>query len=141
MRLCLQIVYYDGQFNDARMAVSVACTAAAAGAAICNHAEVTQLIKDPATGRVVGAKVRDNLTGTTNDVYAKVVINATGPFSDSIRCVCLGAILFGNLFSLPCLPPRPLCFPFGLSMGPKSFWGASSLTKHNPPTMNHSTRF
>lgn len=40
-----QIVYYDGQFNDARLAVTLALTAALAGATVLNHAEVTRLIK------------------------------------------------------------------------------------------------
>ncbi len=40
-----QIVYYDGQFDDARLNVSLACTAALAGAAIMNYAEVTELLK------------------------------------------------------------------------------------------------
>ena len=80
-----QIVYYDGQFNDSRLAVAVACTAAAAGAAVANHAEATGLIKDPTTGRVIGAHIRDTLTGKSMEVYARVVINATGPFADGIR--------------------------------------------------------
>jgi len=78
------IVYYDGQFNDARMNVALACTAARAGATVLNHAEVTGLIKDE-RGKVVGAKVRDALTGSMWDVHAKVVVNATGPFSDALR--------------------------------------------------------
>ena len=41
----MQIVYYDGQFDDARLNVSLACTAALAGAAIMNYAEVTELLK------------------------------------------------------------------------------------------------
>lgn len=44
------IVYHDGQFNDSRLAVVLACTAAAAGAAVLNHAEVTQLLKVRAGG-------------------------------------------------------------------------------------------
>ena len=43
--LAVQIVYYDGQFDDARLNVSLACTAALAGAAIVNYAEVTELLK------------------------------------------------------------------------------------------------
>jgi glycerol-3-phosphate dehydrogenase len=78
-------VYYDGQFNDSRLAVAVACTAAAAGAAVVNHAEARSLLTDPATGRVVGARVRDALGGGEVEVHARVVINATGPFADQIR--------------------------------------------------------
>ncbi|CAL5218513.1 g200 [Coccomyxa viridis] len=78
------IVYYDGQFDDARLNVSLACTAALAGAAIMNYAEVTELLKDE-DGQIVGARVRDVLRKRLQDVYARQVINATGPFSDSIR--------------------------------------------------------
>ncbi|BDA44400.1 Glycerol-3-phosphate dehydrogenase, mitochondrial [Coccomyxa sp. Obi] len=78
------IVYYDGQFDDSRLNVSLACTAAMAGATVLNYAEVTRLIKDE-DGRVVGATVKDVLRNKSCDVYALQVINATGPFSDSIR--------------------------------------------------------
>jgi glycerol-3-phosphate dehydrogenase len=40
-----QIVYYDGQFDDSRLAVTLACTAARAGATVLNYAEVTRLLK------------------------------------------------------------------------------------------------
>ena len=46
-RLRLQIVYYDGQFDDSRLCVALACTAALAGAAITNHTEATKLLKVP----------------------------------------------------------------------------------------------
>jgi len=78
------IVYFDGQFNDARMAVALACTAALGGATVANHTEVTGLIKD-ADGKVAGAKVKDNESGKQFDVYAKTVVNATGPFVDAVR--------------------------------------------------------
>lgn len=58
----LQIVYYDGQFDDARYNLAVAMTATLAGATVVNHAKVTRLLKN-AEGRVVGAAVRDTLTG------------------------------------------------------------------------------
>ena len=41
----VQIVYYDGQFDDARLNVALACTAVAAGAAVLNHTKVTKLLK------------------------------------------------------------------------------------------------
>jgi glycerol-3-phosphate dehydrogenase len=43
------------------------------------------LLKDPASGRVCGAHVRDQVSGREWDIRAKSVINATGPFSDTIR--------------------------------------------------------
>ena len=77
------VLYYDGQFDDARMNVSLALTAAHEGAAVANHLEVTALLKD--SKQLSGASVRDTLTGKTWDIRAKTVINATGPFLDAIR--------------------------------------------------------
>ncbi|XP_054639026.1 glycerol-3-phosphate dehydrogenase, mitochondrial isoform X2 [Dunckerocampus dactyliophorus] len=83
------IVYYDGQHNDARMNLAIALTAARYGAAMANYTEVVHLLKkkDPQTGadKVCGACCRDVLTGEEFDVKAKCVINATGPFTDSVR--------------------------------------------------------
>ncbi|EEF32794.1 glycerol-3-phosphate dehydrogenase SDP6, mitochondrial [Ricinus communis] len=79
------VVYYDGQMNDSRVNVSLACTAALAGAAVLNHAEVLSLLKDEAHGHIIGARIRDNLSGKEFDTYAKVVVNAAGPFCDSVR--------------------------------------------------------
>lgn len=77
------VVYYDGQFDDARMNVALALTAAEDGAAVVNHAEVVGLRKDD--GRLSGAQVRDRLSGDEVEVRARVVVNATGPFSDAVR--------------------------------------------------------
>lgn len=77
------IMYYDGQMDDARFNVSVALTAAMYGAAISNHTEVVNLIRKD--GKVVGARCRDNFEGDEFDVYAKIVVNATGPFTDGVR--------------------------------------------------------
>jgi glycerol-3-phosphate dehydrogenase len=57
------VVYYDGQMNDSRLNVGLACTAALVGAAVLNHAEVVDLIKDEFDERVIGARVRDTLSG------------------------------------------------------------------------------
>ncbi|XP_039925977.1 glycerol-3-phosphate dehydrogenase, mitochondrial isoform X2 [Hirundo rustica] len=83
------IVYYDGQHNDARMNLAIALTAARYGAATANYTEVRHLLKsaDTRSGRqrVCGVRCRDVLTGKEFDVRAKCVINATGPFTDSVR--------------------------------------------------------
>lgn len=79
------IMYYDGQMDDARFNISVALTAALYGSTVTNHTEVVSLIREGADGRVIGARCRDILTDEQFDVFAKVVINATGPFTDSIR--------------------------------------------------------
>ena len=77
------VVYYDGQFDDARMNVAIALTAAEQGATVVNHAEVTALRKED--GKVRGALVRDRESGRELEVAARVVVNATGPFTDSLR--------------------------------------------------------
>ncbi|XP_074072052.1 glycerol-3-phosphate dehydrogenase, mitochondrial [Macrotis lagotis] len=83
------IVYYDGQHNDARMNLSIALTAARYGAATANYVEVRSLMKkkDPNSSkmRICGARCKDMLTGQEFDVRAKCVINATGPFTDTVR--------------------------------------------------------
>ncbi|KAL8497853.1 hypothetical protein ACS0TY_021267 [Phlomoides rotata] len=79
------VVYYDGQMNDSRVNVALACTAALAGAAVLNHAEVVSFLRDEGTGRIIGARIRNQLSGNVFDTYAKVVVNAAGPFCDSVR--------------------------------------------------------
>ncbi|KAB5566718.1 FAD dependent oxidoreductase-domain-containing protein [Coniochaeta sp. 2T2.1] len=80
------LVYYDGQQNDARVNVSLALTASMYGATVLNHAEVTGLEKD-ASGRICGARIKDTVSGDDSEhvVYAKGVINATGPYSDAVE--------------------------------------------------------
>lgn len=77
------VLYYDGQFHDARMALSLALTAEQHGAIIVNHVAVTGLFKDGE--KIAGAELTDSLTGETWQVRAKGVINATGPFADQVR--------------------------------------------------------
>ncbi|XP_024873732.1 glycerol-3-phosphate dehydrogenase, mitochondrial isoform X1 [Temnothorax curvispinosus] len=82
------IVYYDGQQDDARMNLAVALTASRHGATVVNHVKVVNLLKglDRDGKRVlVGAHLKDELTGEEWDVKAKAIINATGPFTDHIR--------------------------------------------------------
>ncbi|KAG7160932.1 Glycerol-3-phosphate dehydrogenase-like [Homarus americanus] len=87
-RLVGAIVYYDGQHNDARMNLSIALTATRLGATIANHVRVVSLQKEKDENgqeHLCGAKVRDELTGQELTVRAKCIINATGPFTDTIR--------------------------------------------------------
>ncbi|MCO5589340.1 hypothetical protein L7F22_043306 [Adiantum nelumboides] len=79
------VVYYDGQFDDSRFNIALACTAALAGASVLNHAEAVALLKEETTGRITGARVRDHLTGREFDVHTKLVINAGGSFCDEVR--------------------------------------------------------
>lgn len=77
------VLYYDGQFHDARMALSLALTARNHGAVIANHVAVSGFIKD--AGKICGAELTDSLTGQTFHLYSQGVVNATGPFVDQIR--------------------------------------------------------
>ena len=77
------VLYYDGQFHDARMALSLALTAEQKGAVITNHVAVSGLLKE--NGKISGAELTDSLSGETWQLKAKGVINATGPFVDQIR--------------------------------------------------------
>lgn len=80
----------DGAHNDSRMNVSLAMTAALYGSTVVNHMEVTGLTKDE-SGKLNGALLKDVIPGKngkeTQDfsIRAKGIINATGPFTDSIR--------------------------------------------------------
>ncbi len=85
-RLKGAVEYHDGQFDDARMNVELALTAAAHGAVVVNYAEVEELVRDG--DRLAGAVVRDRAPlgdGTSIELSAKVVINATGPYADTLR--------------------------------------------------------
>lgn len=77
------VQYYDGQFDDARLAVNLAQTASTHGATLLNYAEVDSITKD-ATGKTDGVSFVDRLSGTAFTVQAKSVINATGVFVDDI---------------------------------------------------------
>lgn len=77
------VVYFDGQFDDARLNVSLILTADQQGAAVANRVELIGLLKQ--NGQLIGAALRDTTNGNEWELEASVIINATGPFSDSIR--------------------------------------------------------
>ncbi len=76
------VIYYDGQFDDARLAVNMAQTAAEQSAAVLNYMKVIRLLKK--NDIVSGVVVKDMETGTRYEVLARGVINATGVFTDGI---------------------------------------------------------
>uniref|UniRef100_A0A183BHE4 Glycerol-3-phosphate dehydrogenase n=1 Tax=Globodera pallida TaxID=36090 RepID=A0A183BHE4_GLOPA len=78
------LIYYDGQHNDARMNLAIVLSAIRNGAKCCNHVAVEHLLKDE-NGKLCGAQVKNMVTGEMFPVRAKCVVNATGPFTDSIR--------------------------------------------------------
>ncbi|HEY6487732.1 MAG: glycerol-3-phosphate dehydrogenase/oxidase [Terracidiphilus sp.] len=78
------VVYYDGQFDDARLLIHLAMTAADHGATVVNYCPATSLLRD-ADGYVNGLTARDTETGENFTLAARIVVNATGVFTDSIR--------------------------------------------------------
>lgn len=77
------VIYHDGQFDDARLAVNMAQTASELGATVLNYVKVTGLTKSNDT--ISGVTANDTLDGRAYALKARVVVNATGVFTDSIR--------------------------------------------------------
>lgn len=77
------IIYYDGQFDDARLAINLAQTAAEQGGVLLNYFKVTDLLKNDGD-KVSGVKARDLESGDEYQLQAKVVVNATGVFVDDV---------------------------------------------------------
>ncbi|MBC7783889.1 MAG: glycerol-3-phosphate dehydrogenase/oxidase, partial [Burkholderiales bacterium] len=78
------VMYHDGQFDDARLLISLAQTADAHGAALLNYAPVVRLLHD-SQGKVRGVDIRDLETGQECTIASRCVINATGAFVDAVR--------------------------------------------------------
>jgi glycerol-3-phosphate dehydrogenase len=78
------VMYYDGQFDDARLLINLVATAAAQGATLLNYVPVTGLTRD-AKGFIDGVAARDLEGGQETRIAARVVINAAGPFCDQVR--------------------------------------------------------
>jgi glycerol-3-phosphate dehydrogenase len=78
------VIYYDGQFDDARLLIHLAMTAADHGATVLNYCAATSLLRD-SEGYLNGVVARDEETGEEFSLPARVVVNATGVFTDSIR--------------------------------------------------------
>jgi glycerol-3-phosphate dehydrogenase len=76
------VLYYDGQFDDARLAIELARTAAEKGAVMLNYSRVDDLLKE--NGRVSGVRITDTISEQVHTIKAKTVINATGVFTDAI---------------------------------------------------------
>lgn len=89
-------VFYEGMHDDSRTNVAVAQTAAVEGAYIVNYCAATALLREtpagltegvatPASGRVVGAQVKDHVSGKEFTIRAKSVLLCGGPFTDELR--------------------------------------------------------
>jgi glycerol-3-phosphate dehydrogenase len=78
------VIYHDGQFDDARLVIHLAITAAEQGATLVNYARVTGITKND-QGFASGVTMLDEETGQEHQVTGQVVINATGAFTDAVR--------------------------------------------------------
>lgn len=77
------VLYHDGQFDDARLAINLAQTAAEQKGILINYMKVTGLVKS--TGKISGLQLVDQIDGSSFAIKAKIVINATGIFTDVLR--------------------------------------------------------
>jgi glycerol-3-phosphate dehydrogenase len=77
------VKYWDGQFDDARLALALARTAARQGALLVNYCAVTGLVHEE--GRIAGLRCRDTETGREHAIRARCVVNAAGVWVDSLR--------------------------------------------------------
>lgn len=76
------VLYFDGQFDDSRLAVNLAQTAVEQGATVINYCGVVSFTKTD--GRITGITAQDSISGETYTVSAKAIINATGVFADEV---------------------------------------------------------
>jgi glycerol-3-phosphate dehydrogenase len=77
------VMYHDGQFDDARLAISLALTLSDLGGVAINYLPATGIICD--AGLVTGVTARDRETGREFTIKGRAVINAAGPFVDEVR--------------------------------------------------------
>ncbi|MGD0475765.1 MAG: glycerol-3-phosphate dehydrogenase/oxidase [Candidatus Velthaea sp.] len=84
-RLFGGVEYHDGQFDDARLAIALARTAAENGAVVANYVRAERFVYD--CGRIAGVVAADLETGIELTIRATVVVNATGIFVDTLRAL------------------------------------------------------
>lgn len=77
------VVYWDGQFDDARLAIALARTAAEHGALLINYCAVTAV--EHKDGKVSGLRCEDRETGRVHSIRSRCVVNATGVWVDQLR--------------------------------------------------------
>lgn len=77
------VLYHDGQFDDARLAINMAQTAADYGAVVLNYVKAGRLLKE--NEKLVGIEATDLINGDVYTISSKCTINATGVFTDHLR--------------------------------------------------------
>ena len=79
------VVYYDGQFDDSRLAITLVRTLSDLGGTPLNYARVTGLLRSGPAGTIEGVEAVDGESGREMEIRARVVVNATGVFTDDVR--------------------------------------------------------
>ena len=79
------VLFHDGQFDDARLGWALVRTAANLNCVALNYAEATGLVES--RGAIKGVRVRDRVGGGEWVARGAVVVNATGPFADTLRAM------------------------------------------------------
>lgn len=79
------VLYHDGQFDDARLGWALVRTAANLNCVVLSYAEVTGLVES--RGAIKGVRVRDRIGGGEWVARGAVVVNATGPFAETVRAM------------------------------------------------------
>jgi len=77
------ILYHDGQFDDTRLLISMMRTAENHGGTLLNYTKFNSFLKKE--NKIIGGVIEDLETGTTTEIKAKAIINATGVYADEIR--------------------------------------------------------
>ncbi|MEA2721217.1 MAG: glycerol-3-phosphate dehydrogenase [Candidatus Eremiobacteraeota bacterium] len=80
------VVYHDGQFDDARLAITLARTATARGAVVANYVRAVRFMYD-ANGHISGVLAVERESGAELTIRARAAINACGPFADAVRAL------------------------------------------------------
>jgi len=80
-------VYHDCLVNDARLTLATIKSAFEQGAVLANYTECVRL--EHGDGAVTGLRIRDVLTGAGGSIQARVVVNASGAWADSIRSLAV----------------------------------------------------
>lgn len=79
------VKYWDGQFDDARLALALAKSAQDAGALVRNHTSVCNLTPTPDSAHKFALRVRDAFSGETAELRTNCVVNAAGVWVDDVR--------------------------------------------------------
>jgi len=147
-------LYWDAATDDVRLTLATVLSAQHAGAVTLNHAEVTGLLRDGT--RVTGAVVRSTLDGLSVNVRTRVVVNATGPWSDEIERladasagpgvrgskgvhVSVPRVRIGNVAAVTLTAPQDGRVMFVLPAGAHAIIGTTDTYDATPPDDVHAS--